>query len=66
MQTGERNGPCVCVCGRRPCTVKHKSQYMISCPDTMRCAMRSRWKSNEQEAIKDWNTTIQERRESCG
>ena len=47
-----------CVCGRRPCTVKHKSRYMLSCPAQNECAMRSRWKGNEQEAVKDWNATV--------
>lgn len=47
-----------CICGRRPCTVKHKSRYMLTCPAHLSCAMRSRWKSNEQEAVKDWNTAV--------
>ena len=47
-----------CACGKAPCTVKYRSKYMITCPDAMTCAMRSRWKSNEQDAIKDWNNTV--------
>lgn len=31
-----------CVCGRQPCTVKHKSRYMLSCPAQHVCSMRSR------------------------
>ena len=49
---------CVCVCGRRPCVVKMRSKYMLSCPATTVCAMRSRWASNEQAAIIDWNTAV--------
>lgn len=52
----------VCVCGRTPCTVKHKSKFMISCTAPMECAMRGQWKANEQEAIKNWNTAIQSAR----
>lgn len=47
--------PCVCVCGRVPCIVKHKSKRMVACPDSMACSMRSRWASTEQAAINDWN-----------
>lgn len=49
----------MCVCGRRPCTVKHKGRYMLSCPDQGKCAMRSLWKGTEQEAIKSWNNEVQ-------
>jgi hypothetical protein len=31
---------------------------MISCIDQGNCAMRSRWKGNELEAVKDWNTEV--------
>lgn len=48
-----------CICGREPCTVKHKSRYMLSCPAQNECAMRSRWQGNEQAAVKDWNLTVQ-------
>lgn len=54
----EKAEPVRCICGRQPCTVKHKSRFMLSCPAALSCAMRSRWKSNEQEAVKDWNTTV--------
>jgi hypothetical protein len=54
---------CVCVCGRRPCTVKMSSKYMLSCPATTKCAMRSRWASNEQAAIIDWNTAVKSARQ---
>lgn len=47
--------PAVCVCGRTPCIVKHKSKRMVACPDSMVCSMRSRWASTEQAAIIDWN-----------
>ncbi len=47
-----------CICGRQPCTVKHKGRHMVTCPAQDKCAMRSRWKSSEQEAIKDWNVAV--------
>lgn len=57
------------MCGHRPCTVKHKSKYLLACPDSMACTMRSRWKSNEQDAIKDWNDAVRsaryERTQKC-
>lgn len=51
--------PVPCVCGRTPCAVKHRSKTMLACPDLMECAMRSRWLSNEQAAIEDWNITVE-------
>lgn len=54
--------PRVCVCGAEPCIVKCKSRYMVSCRRQHTCAMRSRWASTEQGAIKDWNTTIENER----
>lgn len=51
--------PRVCVCGREPCTVKHKGRYMLSCPVPIECAVRSRWAKTEQAAIKDWNAKIE-------
>lgn len=47
-----------CICGRQPCSVKHKGRYMVSCTAQDKCAMRSRWKGSEQEAIKDWNVEV--------
>lgn len=56
----------MCVCGAEPCIVKCKSRYMVSCRRQHTCAVRSRWASTEQGAIKDWNiavnSAIQERR----
>lgn len=46
----------VCVCGQEPVTVKHKSRYLVACPDSLRCSMRGEWKGTEQEAIASWNT----------
>ena len=54
----EKAAPRVCECGRKPVTVKHRSRYMVSCPDTTNCAMRSGWRSDEQQAIKDWNVAV--------
>lgn len=54
----EKVEPVRCVCGRHPCTVKHKSRFMLSCPAQNICSMRSRWKGNEQAAIVDWNDTV--------
>ena len=47
-----------CICGRQPCSVKHKGRYMVTCPAQDKCSMRSRWKGSEQEAVKDWNTAV--------
>lgn len=49
----------VCVCGHLPCTVKHKSKYLLACPDGLYCAIRGLWCTNEQEAIKSWNGAVQ-------
>ena len=54
----EKAEPARCICGRKPCTVKHKGRHMVSCTAQDKCAMRSRWKSSEQEAVKDWNTAV--------
>lgn len=48
----------VCVCGKKPTIVKFRARYMVSCPDTAHCAMRTGWRSNEQQAIKDWNVEV--------
>lgn len=61
----EKAVPVVCVCGKVPCTVKHKSKHMLSCPDILSCSMRNRWASTEQAAITDWNTTIQSARNAA-
>ena len=53
----EKEAPRVCVCGSNPVTVKYKRKYMVTCPDTIRCAARSRWHTSEQAAIKEWNNT---------
>ena len=52
----------VCVCGRKPVTVKHRGRYMVSCIDTTHCAMRSKWAPNEQQAIKDWNVEVESKK----
>ena len=62
----EKVEPVRCICGRQPCTVKHKSRFMLSCPAVLTCAMRSRWKSNEQDAVKDWNTAVDTARNQRG
>ena len=53
---------CVCVCGQLPCTVKHKSRYLVACPDACACSMRGEWKTTEQAAIKSWNTVVESAR----
>lgn len=58
----EKEAAGVCVCGHQPVTVKHKSRYMVACPDGMACSMRGEWKSTEQAAIKSWNTVIESAR----
>lgn len=52
----------MCVCGQLPVTVKHKSRYMLACPDSMNCAIRGQWETNEQAAIKSWNVAVQSAR----
>lgn len=47
-----------CVCGRNPCTVKIRGKIMLSCPAPASCGARSLWATNEQQAIKSWNTEI--------
>lgn len=54
--------PRKCVCGKRAYMVKHKGKYMYACIDIMNCAMRSRWCSSEESAIKSWNAIIDEER----
>ena len=62
-QKQEKEAAGVCVCGRQPCVIKMRSKYMLSCPATTVCAMRSRWASNEQAAIIDWNTAVKSARQ---
>lgn len=54
----EKATPRVCVCGKKPVIVKHHARYMATCPDTTKCALRTRWTPNEQQAIKDWNVEV--------
>lgn len=54
----EKAVPAVCVCGAAPCLVNHRKRHMVCCPSTLSCAKRSRWWTNEQAAIKDWNTIV--------
>lgn len=56
----EKITPKTCVCGQTPCLVKHKSKFMYCCPDTMRCSTRGLWYKKEQEAVKGWNTAVDE------
>jgi hypothetical protein len=58
MEIIEETAPAVCVCGKRPCITKHKNGYLVSCIDTMHCAMRSAWSKNEKAAIESWNLEI--------
>lgn len=58
----EKEAPGVCVCGQVPCTVKHKSRWLVACPDAVACSMRGQWKSTEQAAIKSWNTATESAR----
>lgn len=52
----------MCVCGRNPVTVKYQRRFMVTCPATTHCAMRSTWETNEQAAIKNWNTQVKSAR----
>lgn len=49
-----------CVCGKNAYLVKHNNKYMYGCVDIKNCCTRSVWCSSEQEALKSWNTIIQE------
>ena len=49
----EKEAPNVCVCGKLPVTVKCRNGFMLACPDTKRCTVRSRWMRPEQAAIHD-------------
>lgn len=50
---------CVCVCGKNPVTTKCKGRYLLACPDAMNCTVRGSWATNEQTAIKSWNTAVE-------
>lgn len=54
----EEEAPNVCVCGKLPITVKCRNGLMLSCPDTKRCTVRSRWMRPKQAAIHDWNAAV--------
>lgn len=62
----EKEEPRVCVCGRRPAIVKCKSGWLAACPNAMACAIRGNWGTNEQQAIKSWNTAVQAARHDRG
>ena len=62
----EKEKPSLCVCGRMPVTVRYQGKKMLSCPAQDKCTMRSRWCKNEQEAVKDWNATVQASRHKGG
>ena len=51
-----------CICGAEPLIVKWRGKKMACCPDSMNCALRSAWCSKEQEAIKSFNTAVDEAR----
>lgn len=55
----DKETPVLCVCGRAAITVRYRGKKMLSCPAQDKCAMRSRWCSNERDAIHDWNNTVQ-------
>lgn len=52
------------MCGKKPVIVKTKSGYMVTCPAPARCAMRTGWRSSEQQSIKDWNVEIMSKKHS--
>lgn len=62
----EKESPVLCTCGRMPVTVRYQGKKMLSCPAQDKCTMRSRWCKNEQEAIRDWNATVQASRHKGG
>ena len=62
----EKEKPALCVCGRAAVTVRYRGKKMLSCPAQDKCAMRSRWCSNEQAAVTDWNNTVLAARQEMG
>lgn len=56
----EKPSAVYCICGAEPCYVKTRQGKMVCCPNTLVCAMRSRWQSSLDAAIIDWNTAIAE------
>jgi hypothetical protein len=39
--------------------VKCTSGWLAACPDAINCTIRGQWATNEQQAIKSWNTAVQ-------
>ena len=58
----EKNVPQRCICGQTACVVKWHGKKMVCCPDTMNCAVRGVWCSKEEDAIKSFNTAVDEAR----
>lgn len=58
----EKATPQRCVCNKVPIMVKAKGAYFYACPNHLYCAMRGAWRSKEEEAIKSWNTAVDEER----
>lgn len=58
----DKEAPKLCVCGCQPCTVKYKSKHMVTCPNTLICAMRGEWKKTNEEAVHSWNLAVQRAR----
>ncbi len=54
----EEEAASICVCGKLPVTVKCRACFMLSCPDTKHCTVRSRWMRPKQAAIHDWNAAV--------
>lgn len=54
--------PQKCVCGHTPVVVKHRSKYMCVCTNTLHCTMRGLWFGKEEQAIKSYNTAVDEAR----
>ena len=56
----EKPTPVACVCGRGGIVVKTRAGKMITCPAPTVCQanLRTRWHSNEEAAIIEWNRLV--------
>ena len=52
--------PIRCICGAYPALVIYRGKKMLSCPNTIVCAMRSRFLRRTEDAIKEWNVEVEE------
>lgn len=58
----EKPTPQRCICGQTACVVKFRGKKMVCCPDVKNCSVRGVWCSKEEDAIKSFNTAVDEAR----